>query len=36
MVDHIFEALECETWRDVVPAVVQSKDTIVLHVPVLH
>lgn len=36
VVDHIFEALKSEPRGDVVPAVVQSEDTIVLYDPVLH
>lgn len=36
MIDHIFKALESETWGDVVPAVVKSEDTIVLYTPVPH
>lgn len=36
VVDHVFKALESEPRRDVVPAVVQSEDTIVLYNPVLH
>lgn len=36
MTDHIFKTLESELRCDVVPAVVQSEDSIVLHCPVLH
>lgn len=36
MIDHIFKALEGETWGDVVPAVVKSEDAIVLYAPVPH
>ena len=36
VVDQILEALEREARGDVVPAVVQSEDTIVLYHPVLH
>lgn len=34
--DQVFKALEGEARGDVVPAVVQSVDTVVLYVPVLH
>lgn len=36
MIDHIFKTLESELRGDVVPAVVQSEDLIVLHYSVLH
>lgn len=36
VVDHIFKALESESRGDIVPAVVQSEDAIVLYAPVLH
>lgn len=36
MVDHIFKALEGELGGDVVPAVVQPEDPIVLYLPVPH
>lgn len=36
VVNHVFKALEGETRGDVVPAVVQSVDTVVLYDPVLH
>lgn len=35
VVDHVLEALEGEAGGDVVPAVVQSEDAIVLYDPVL-
>lgn len=34
--DHVFKALESEARGDVVPAVVESVDTVVLYDPVLH
>lgn len=36
VVNHVFKALEGQTGGDVVPAVVQSEDTVVLYDPVLH
>lgn len=34
--DHVLKALESEARGDVVPAVVESVDTVVLYDPVLH
>lgn len=36
VVNHVFKALEGETGGDVVPAVVQSVDAVVLYDPVLY
>lgn len=36
VVDHVLQALEGEAGGDVVPAVVQPVDPVVLHTPVLH
>lgn len=36
MVNQVLQALEGEAGGDVVPAVVQSVDSVVLHAPVLH
>lgn len=36
MVNHVFQALEGEAGGDVVPAVVQSVDSVVLYAPVFH